>query len=127
MPAKAKYPDEPKVLITNMFPRFKEHNEKLDLTHESFKTKRRRLNGILPQIANNFGFKVLPINGILPDNAELFAVNTGQLNGKGMKEFWHCLSKELKLNDVKVEESKKSRVIQQYFDLQREERRIAQE
>lgn len=110
-----------------MFPRFREHNDKTDSTQESFKTKRRRLNGILPQLANNFEYKVLPINGILPDNAELFAVNTGNLNGKGMKEFWISVSREIKVQDVKEDELFKNRIINEYFDKQREQRRLNQE
>lgn len=51
---KARVKGEPRVMVTNMIPRYREHNEKTDLTHESFKTKRRRFNGILPQVAGNF-------------------------------------------------------------------------
>lgn len=110
-----------------MFPRYREHNEKIDLTRESFKTKRRRLNGILPQIANNFDYKVLPVNGILPDNHNIFEVNTGKLNGKGMKEFWTSVNKELKLNDIRYKEAAKNKIIQEHFNLQREQRREMQE
>lgn len=127
LPDKAKRESEPKVLINNMFPRFREHNDQTDATHETFKTKRRRFNGVLPQVANNFDYKVLPINGILPDNAELFATSTGQLNGKGFKEFWSCISKELKIQDVREQELYKSKIINEYFDHQREQRRLAQE
>lgn len=127
LPSKAKSPNEPKIYVSNMFPRFKDHNDKTDLTDETFKTKRRRFNGLLPQIALNFEYKVLPINGILPDNANLFTVNTGQLNGKGMKEFWLCLSRELKIQDFRLKEQSKNAVVQEFFEQQREQRRLAQE
>lgn len=127
LPKKAKVNTEPVVCVTNMFPRFREFNEKKDLTDETFKTKRRRFNGILPQIASNYEFKILPINGILPDHADFFSVSTGQLNGKGMKEFWINLSRELKILDVKLREQVKNDIIQKYFEQQREDRRIEQE
>lgn len=127
LPHKAKHADLPIVAISNMFPKYREHNDKTGLTHETFKTKRRRFNGILPQVANNFGYKVLPINGILPENADIFAVNTGQLNGKGFKEFWTSLSREVKILNVKIAEQEKSKIIQEYFNQQREQRRVAQE
>lgn len=124
LPSKAKFPDEPQVFIANIFPRGSVFSDKCDLTHETFKTKRRRLNGILPQVASSFEFKVLAINGILPENSELFVMNTGQLNGKGIKEFWNSLSKELKVQDFKAKERNKSKIIQQHFDEQREQRRL---
>lgn len=127
LPHKAKREDEPRVMFTNMFPRYQNHNEAVDLTKESFKTKRRRLNSILPQVANNFDFKILSVTGILPENAELFTVATGQLNGKGMREFWLSVCRELKVQDLRVAEKNKSQVIQEYFDNQREEHRLAQE
>lgn len=127
LPRKAQNKHEPRVFATNMFPRFRDHNEKFDKTQETFKTKRRRLNGILPQVANDYGFKVLPINAIIPENADLFVVSTGQLNGRGQKEFWVNVSRELKLADVREEERIKSDIIQAYFDEQREKRRVAQE
>lgn len=123
LPKKAQIDEEPRVLIGNIFPRFKDHQEKTDKTHESFKTKRRRLNGMLPQIAHEYDFTILPISGILPDNAEFFTTTTGQLNGKGMKEFWVSLSKELRLDDIRREERKKNKIIQEYFDEQREIRK----
>lgn len=67
------------------------------------------------------------MNGIFPDQAEFFAVNTGFLNGKGMKEFWVCISRELKIQDVRLQEQAKSKIIQDHFEKQREERRVAQE
>lgn len=127
LPRKAQQCNEPKVSITNLFPRFKEHNDKTDLTKETYKTKRRRFNGIIPQIANNFEYKVIPINAILPDNGDLFVVNTGQLNGKGLKEFWANLSKELKVLDVRYVEQEKNKIINEYFDQQREQRRLENE
>lgn len=87
LPRKARVLGEPRVLLTNVFPTFKDLNEKTDKTNESFKTKRRRLNGILPQIAKKFEFSVLNVSGILPDNSDFFTMNTGALNGKGMKQF----------------------------------------
>lgn len=127
LPKKAQSAEEPRVCITNLVPRFREHNDKTDLTHETFKTKRRRLNGILPQIANNFEFKVLPINSILPENSDIFEVNTGLLNGKGLKEYWVSLSKELKILDVRYDEQRKGKIIQDYFAQQREQNRVEQE
>lgn len=127
LPKKAKSDLEPRICIANLVPRFKEHNENTDLTHESFKTKRRRFNGILPQITNNLDFKVLPINAILPDNADLFVVSNGQLIGKGLKEYWVNLSQEVKILDVRWEEQKKGTIIQEYFEQQREQRRVANE
>lgn len=124
LPPKAKSEHKPRVLITNMFPRSKEFAERVDETDESFKTKRRRFNGLLPVIASSFEFGVVPINGILPESTEFFQANTGQLNGKGMKEFWSNLSRELKIQDIRMEEKKKSSIIQEYFEQQREERRI---
>lgn len=127
LPSKSKNVHEPRVLIANMFPRFKNHNDALDLTKETFKTKRRRFNGILPQVANTFNYKVMPITGIIPDSTDYFTVSTGQLNGKGMKEYWTSVSRELKVQDVRFAEQKKSKIIQEYFDNQREQRRLALE
>lgn len=127
LPKKAQNKFEPRVFTTNMFPRAKDHNERCDLTGEAFKTKRRRLNGILPQVANDYGFNILQINGILPDNTELFTVGTGNLNGKGLKEYWYSVSRELKIADVKAEELRKSAIIQEYFDQKVEQRRVEQE
>lgn len=127
LPRKAQCEDEPRVCVANLVPRYRKHNDKTDCTHESFKTKRRRFNGILPQVTSNFDYKVLPINSIIPENAELFMVSTGQLNGKGIKQYWENLSRELKLLDVCWEEQKKGKIIQEYFEQQREERRIANE
>lgn len=127
LPRKAKSPKEPRVFITNLFPRFKDQNDRTDRSHESYKTKRRRLNGILPPLAGQFGFKVLPINGILPDNPDHFIMNTGKLSGKGLKQFWESLASELKIQDVRSVEEEKTKIIQEYFSKQREERRIMQE
>lgn len=127
LPHKAKINSEPRIYITNLFPRYNTHNDALDKSKESFKTKRRRLNGILPQVASNFEFKILPINGILPDSSDLFNSGTGQLNGKGLKEFWSILSKELKIQEFRVAEQQKNRVLQEYFDEQQEQRRLGQE
>lgn len=123
LPRKAQNDQEPRVLLSNVFPRYKDHQEKTDQTDESFKTKRRRLNGMLPQIAHEFDFGVLPVSGILLDNSELYTVATGQLNGRGLKQFWVNLSKEFKLEDIRWEEKHKNRIIQEYFDKQRETRR----
>lgn len=127
LPRKCKSVDQPKVLITNLFPRFKDHNDKFDKSHESFKTKRRRLNGILPQIANGFGYTILPMTGILPDQTDFFSSSTGQLNSKGITEFWNIVSKAVKLDDIRCEEKYKNLIIQEHFDFQREQRKIAQE
>lgn len=127
LPRKCKSIGEPKILITNLFPRFKDFNEKVDHSHESFKTKRRRLNGILPQVAKSFEYTVLPVDGILPDQSEFFSSSTGQLNGRGIKEFWTIVSKAVRLDDVRCEEQNKNRIIQEYFDQQREERKISLE
>lgn len=124
LPAKARSEFEPRVFVSNVFPRFKDHNERIDKGFEPFKTKRRRLNGILPQVASAYEFEVLPINGIIPDQSELFSTSTGFLNGKGIKEFWSNLSREFKLHDVRFEEKKKSKIIEDYFEQQREKRRI---
>lgn len=127
LPRKCQISGEPRVYVANMFPRFRDHHEKLDGTQESFKTKRRRLNGILPQLANDYGYKVLPINGIIPENANIFVTSTGKLNGKGLREYWYNLSREVKIADVRIEEAKNSDIIQAYFEQQRENRRVAQE
>lgn len=127
LPSKAKSADEPRVFVTNLVPKFKDHNERADRFGESFKTKRRRFNGMIPQIASEYGFSVIQINGIIPDSTEYFVTSTGQLSGKGVKEFWTNLSKELKLHDVRFEEEKKNEIIQEYFDQQREQRRLNQE
>lgn len=126
LPSKAKSDSEPVVFICNMFPRSKEHNKKRDLTHESLKTKRRHFNGLLPQVAKNYDFRVLAINGILPENSDFFVTSTGALNGKGMREFWNCVSRELRIHQVKQEEENKNKIIQEYFELQRQQRREQQ-
>lgn len=127
LPRKARVSGEPRVLIANMFPKFKDHNDSLGNTHESFKTKRRRFNGLLPEIARKFEFGVLPITGILPEKSELFTLNNGKLNGKGMKQYWISLSSELKVEDNRQIEKNKNSVISEYFQQQRELRRIDQE
>lgn len=127
LPKKCQTVGEPKLMISNMFPRFKDHNEKLDRSEETFKTKRRRFNGILPQVAKEFDVSVLPVTGILPDQAEFFSMSTGQLNGRGIKEFWTIISRAVKLQDVRAEEKQKDLIIQEYFDHQREQRKINQE
>lgn len=127
LPRKAQVVGEPRVLISNVFPRYKDHNDKTEKTNEPFKTKRRRLNGLLPQVAKNFGYSVINITGIVPDNSDLFTVNTGSLNGKGIKQFWTSLSSELKVDDFKQTEKKKNEIVSEYFEQQRELRRINQE
>lgn len=127
LPKKAQKLDEPRVFVTNLFPKYKDHNEKVDATGESFKTKRRRFNGVIHQIVNEFSYGVIPINGIIPESPEFFVASTGQLSGRGQKEFWTSLSRELRIQDVRFEETKKNRVIQEYFDHQREIRRLNQE
>lgn len=127
LPRKAQNEGEPRVIVANMFSRFKDHNNKTDQTKESFKTKRRRLNGILPQVANNYDYQVLQVNGIIPDNSEIFAVNTGHLNGRGLKEYWDCISRELKILDVRQREKEKQQIIEAHYKELREQRRLAEE
>lgn len=127
LPAKAKVDDEPRVFTTNLFPKYKEHNEQLDSMRETFKTKRRRFNGLLPQISQKYGFGVLPINGIIPDQSEFFVTATGVLSGLGLKEFWTSVSKELKFQDIKFKESKTNSVIKAHYDQLRENRKIQRE
>lgn len=127
LPKKAKSLNEPRILITNLFPRYREYNEKLDHSHETFKTKRRRLNGMLPQLASSYEYTVLPVTGILPDQTDFFSMSTGQLNGRGIQEFWSIVSKAVKLNDVRCEEKQKNHIIQEYFEQEREQRKINQE
>lgn len=127
LPKKAQIQNEPRVLIANVFPRSNDHLNDFDKSQENFKTKRRRLNGLLPTIAKNFEYDVLSISGILPERSELFMANTGQLNGKGIRQYWTSLSSELRVVDCKQDERHKSAIIDRYFEYQREERRINQE
>lgn len=127
LPRKAQSDSEPKVFVTNMFPRFKDHCESKGDTMETFKTKRRRFNGILPQIVKEFDYGVLQITGILPDKPEFFSMSTGQLSGKGIKQYWSSLSSELKVEDCKAVEKEKNAIINAYFQKQREQKRIFNE
>lgn len=127
LPKKAQNQNKPRVLINNMFARFKDHNDKTEGTHESFKTKRHHFNSLLPQMVKDFDFSVLHITGLLPDNSEFFVQGSGQLNGRGMKQFWLSLSSEFKIFDTKQVELHKNRILADYFFQQKEARRIDQE
>lgn len=124
LPKKACVTEEPRVYITNIPPRHKDHGENLDDGFEPFKTKRRRLNNILPQVAEKFNFSVLTITGILPDNVDLFVPSTGSLNGKGMEAFWNSVSRELRLADDLVKQKYKNLVIQRYLEDKQDEKQI---
>lgn len=127
LPRKAFLNEEPRVFFTNVYPRYKDHCESLDKGFESFKTKRRRLNNILPQVASTFNFEVLTINGIIPDNQEFFVMSTGKLSGKGMEQFWISVSKEIRLADERVKAKIKDKIIRSYLEEEKEKDRIARE
>lgn len=127
LPHKCFLNEEPRVFFTNVVPRYKDHCDMLDEGFDSFKTKRRRLNNILPQILNKFCFEVLPIGGILTDQEDYFVSSTKLLSGKGMEVFWMSVSKELRLADKKLKENIKNKVIQSYHDDQNELARIKRE
>lgn len=127
LPKKAFLNEEPRVFFTNLYPRFKDHCEALDEGFESYKTKRRRLNNILPQIAQTFEFEVLPISGIIPDNPEYFISSTGQLSGKGMDTFWRSVSKELRIADEKIKEKIKNKIIRSFLEEEQERDKIREE
>lgn len=127
LPRKAYLNEEPRVFVVNIAPRFKEHCENVDSGFDSFKTKRRRLNNLLPQLAAKFEFEVLAINGILPDNPEFFEMSTGKLSGKGMREYWVSVCRELKVADERVKEKIRNNIIKSYLEDQKHEERIQSE
>lgn len=127
LPRKCFLNEEPRVFFTNIFPRYKDHCDAVDGGFDSFKTKRRRLNNILPQILGKFGFDVLPVNGILTDQEDYFISSTKLLSGKGMEMFWTSISKELRLADERLKENIKNKVIQSYHEDQDELARIRRE
>lgn len=127
LPRKAFLNDEPRVFFSNIYPRYKDHCETHDQGFESFKTKRRRLNNIMPQVMSNYNFEVLPISGIIPDNQEYFILSTGQLSGKGMDAFWRSVSKELKLADELVKEKIKNKIIKSYLEEKHDQEHIRNE
>lgn len=116
LPRKAYLNEEPRVFISNVYPRYKDHCERLDAGFDTFKTKRRRLNNILPQVAEKYSFEVMSVTGIMPDNSEFFEMSTGKLSGKGMREFWVSISKELKFADETVKERIRNGIIKSYLD-----------
>lgn len=124
LPRKAVVDNQPRIYFTNMFPRHKDHCDKLDKGEDTFKTKRRRLNSLLPAIGQKYDVGIIPVVGLLPDDHDQYSSQTGELTGKGLKEFWYIISKELKYQEVKFQEKLKSEIIKQYFDEQREQRRI---
>lgn len=107
-----------------MFPKVKSKCDEVKDGGDSYKTKRRRLNNILPQIVQKFSFEVLAINGIKPDVIEYFEMSTGLLSGKGMEMFWQSLSKELRLADEKLKEMIKNKIIGNYLEDQEERKSI---
>lgn len=127
LPRKAFLNDEPRVFFTNVYPRYKDHCERVDEGFDSFKTKRRRINNILPQVAAKFSFEVLSINGILPDNADFFELSTGKLSGKGMREYWVSVSKELKLADETVKDRIRNDIIKSYLDDRKHKERVQEQ
>lgn len=116
LPRKCYLNEEPRVFVTNVFPRLRIHCESLDEGTESFRTKRRRLNNVLPQVASKFDFEIIPINGIPTDKDEYYVNSTGQLSSKGIQLFWLAVDKELKLADEKCKEKFKNKIIQAYLD-----------
>lgn len=116
LPRKCYLNEEPRVFVTNVFPRFRSHCEKVDEGLDSFRTKRRRLNNVLPQVSAKFDFDIIPINGIPTDKDEYFILSTGQLSSMGIQLFWSAVDKELKLADEKCKEKVKNKIIQAYLD-----------
>lgn len=127
LPKKAFLNEEPRVFFSNMFPRSKSKCDDKDDGQDSYKTKRRRLNNILPQILQKFGFEVITINGIKPEEADYFESSTGLLSGKGMEMFWNSISKELKLADERLKEQIKNKIINSYLEERDEMERTIQE
>lgn len=127
LPKKAILNEEPRVYFNSVFPRHKDHCEEQGEGIESFKSKRRRLNNLLPQVLKKFDFGVFTITGIIPDNDDYFIGSTGKLNGKGMEAFWTSLSKELRLADELLKERIQNNIIQKYLEQQEEESRIRAE
>lgn len=121
LPRKAFLNEEPRVFIVNIAPRFKDHCENLNDGFDTFKTKRRRLNNLLPQLTAKFDFEVLAVNGILPDNPEFFEMSTAKLSGKGMREYWFSVSRELKIADERIKEKIRNDIIKSYLDDKKQE------
>lgn len=124
LPKKAVLNEEPRIFFTNVFPRSKDHCNAVDSGSDSFKTKRRRLNNLLPQVLATFGFKVLNITGILPDDVENFVDSTGQLTSKGILIFWKSVSQELRAADEALKEKIKNNIIGVYLDEVKEQERL---
>lgn len=127
LPRKAFLNEEPRVYFSNIYLRYKDHCEDTGETAESFKTKRRRLNNILPQVLSKFSFDIININGIIPEKEEYFIASTGLLSGKGLEAFWTTVSKELRLHDEKVKEKFKDKIINSFFAERDEYDRIQRE
>lgn len=124
LPQKAFLNEEPRVFITNVFPRYKEHCERLDQGFDTFRTKRRRLNNLLPQLGQKFDFEIISVNGIILDNPEFFEMSTAKLSGKGMREFWISVSRELKLADECLKDRICNQIIKSYLDDKKQEERL---
>lgn len=127
LPRKAFLNEEPRVFFTNVFPRSKNNCERVDEGFDTFKTKRRRLNNLLPQVAQAYGFNVLNISGIMPDDHENFVESTGILTGKGMLSFWKSVSQELRLADEKLKQRVRNNIINAYLEEERELQKINME
>lgn len=127
LPKKAFLNEEPRLFFTEIYPTHKDLCERTGKGFDSYKAKRRRLNNILPQVAANYEFGVLPINGILPEVDDYFVKSTGQLSGKGIELFWKAVAKQLRLADEKLKEKIKNKIIQNYFEEQEDQARIERE
>lgn len=114
-------------MIANIYPRYKNHCDGLDKGFDSFCTKRRRINNILPQVAARFEFEILPITGIPTDSDEYYVQSTGQLSGKGIKAYWTALDKELRVADERCKEKFKYNIVKAHQENLDNERRLAQE
>lgn len=134
LPKKAYLNEEPRVFFTEMFPTHRDHSDKLGEGFDPYKSKRRQLNNVLPQVLKEFNFELLQINGIDPNIDEYFVRSTGQLTGKATEVFWTAVARELKLADEKLKEKIKNNIIRSYLEeqqknarLQRERQRITQQ
>lgn len=127
LPRKCFLNEEPRVFVVNVYPRFKDHCEQKNEGFDTFKTKRRRINNILPQISQKYGFNVITVNGIIPDNEEFFELSTGKLSGKGMREYWNSVSRELKVADETIKEKIRNDIIKSYLDDRKQEEKIQTE
>lgn len=127
LPRKAYLNEEPRVFFTEMFPTSKNHCEDLGSGFDSFKSKRRRLNNVLPQVLAKYKFEIMQINGIDPNLDENFVASTGHLSGKGTEIFWKAVARELKLADEKLKETIKNNIIKSYLEDKNEQELIARE